>query len=250
MEEMARDYNGPHLVKVRRSTCNRGLIDHINELISTVSGEIVVMAAGDDISFPFRTATIVTTFCARPECRALYTDCADDTTWSEPHAAMFTVKSALEIAFNGGGVGLGAAYAYRTECFNTPSSLPQGLKSEDRILPLRASLLGKVGHISVSAVMHRDTPQSLTKQLREPRLLSYENTNHLQVLVRDIRNMYHGRPPRSTLPLFAVLKLRMLIAPKLGTERPTQKYWELILKVAHRLVKIASRVPVTEINLE
>lgn len=56
MENMARNYQGPHLVKVRRGERNFGLARHFDDLMRVASGQFLVAAAGDDISAPERTA--------------------------------------------------------------------------------------------------------------------------------------------------------------------------------------------------
>lgn len=59
MQEMAAEYDGPHEVRVRRSEVNLGLIDHVCDVAEMLTGEFVVLAAGDDISRSERTARIV-----------------------------------------------------------------------------------------------------------------------------------------------------------------------------------------------
>lgn len=59
MEEMAREYRGPHLVKVRRGEKNLGVAQHFDVLIRGACGKFFVAAAGDDISDPARTATCI-----------------------------------------------------------------------------------------------------------------------------------------------------------------------------------------------
>lgn len=54
MQEMAAEYKGPHRVVVRQSVVNAGLLNHVL-LVSRIStGEIIVVAAGDDIALPKR----------------------------------------------------------------------------------------------------------------------------------------------------------------------------------------------------
>ncbi len=50
MEEMAREYQGPHLVKVRRGSTNLGVVPHVMSVSKSCMGSIVVLAAGDDVS--------------------------------------------------------------------------------------------------------------------------------------------------------------------------------------------------------
>lgn len=56
MEELARGYQGPHEVICRRNSRNLGLIEHINRLNAEVDAELIVIAAGDDVSLPTRVA--------------------------------------------------------------------------------------------------------------------------------------------------------------------------------------------------
>ena len=54
MENMAADYAGPHRLMVNRSPSNEGIVGHVNRLMNITHGELIVIAAGDDISFPDR----------------------------------------------------------------------------------------------------------------------------------------------------------------------------------------------------
>jgi hypothetical protein len=58
MEEMVRDYSGPHTLRLRRNEKNLGLIGHLNAVLEEASGEWIVLAAGDDISSPDRCEVI------------------------------------------------------------------------------------------------------------------------------------------------------------------------------------------------
>ena len=59
MQEYARSYTGPKTVSVRQNSENLGPINHFNALLNLSKGELVVIAAGDDISLPERTALSV-----------------------------------------------------------------------------------------------------------------------------------------------------------------------------------------------
>ncbi len=62
MEEKARAYRGPHRVIVRKGTRNVGTLSHLLSAARISQGEIFIVAAGDDISLPERTSTIVEEF--------------------------------------------------------------------------------------------------------------------------------------------------------------------------------------------
>lgn len=59
MDEMAREYVGPHLVKVRRNRFNVGTALHVQYAFDESSGRLFVLAAGDDISMPERVKKLI-----------------------------------------------------------------------------------------------------------------------------------------------------------------------------------------------
>jgi len=59
LREVLAGYQGPHGVKLLRNERNMGLVGHVNKMFSLAEGELVVLAAGDDISFPERTVSLV-----------------------------------------------------------------------------------------------------------------------------------------------------------------------------------------------
>jgi len=59
MKEMAEAYEGPHRVRVRQTGQNRGTFNHVLETAGMARGQLIVLAAGDDMSLPERTAILV-----------------------------------------------------------------------------------------------------------------------------------------------------------------------------------------------
>ena len=167
MQEMAAAYKGPHKVQIRRSDQNHGLIGHMNAVASVASSDFLVVAAGDDVSFACRTAIIMKAFLADSKTMAVFSHVTDihcDVVPSERNIT-FTQLSLLEMALNAGGVGKGATYAYRRECFFWPSPLPTDILSEDRILPFRAGIMGHVYSCDKKLLKYRIVPSSLTNML-------------------------------------------------------------------------------------
>lgn len=76
MQEMAAAYEGPHKVVVRQNNANAGIIDHVLNVAADANGAIMVVAAGDDVSFPERCQRLAESWMyARPA--AIYSGCAD-----------------------------------------------------------------------------------------------------------------------------------------------------------------------------
>jgi glycosyltransferase involved in cell wall biosynthesis len=58
MEEMAAAYRGPHSVRTRREPSNVGLVQHLMNVARAAQGDLLVVAAGDDISYPNRAGAL------------------------------------------------------------------------------------------------------------------------------------------------------------------------------------------------
>jgi glycosyltransferase involved in cell wall biosynthesis len=58
LQKVASEYSGPHQVIVRQNHKNLGIADHYNTLIELAQGDLLITAAGDDISYPKRAQTL------------------------------------------------------------------------------------------------------------------------------------------------------------------------------------------------
>ncbi|WP_274369925.1 glycosyltransferase [Morganella morganii] len=140
---------------------NKGLIENLNIAFSYAKGEYVVAMAGDDISLPHRTSTIVKYFDDHPDVYCIYSNTIDiDSDNKEiissscglkynKRNGKMTVNSHI---LNDLGV-LGCSAAYKQCLVDEP--LPLSVPSEDKILTLRALLKGEVGFIHEPLVKYR-----------------------------------------------------------------------------------------------
>lgn len=55
IKELFNKYNGPHKIIINRNKSNLGIANHVNKVMAMAKGQLFIMAAGDDISFPKRT---------------------------------------------------------------------------------------------------------------------------------------------------------------------------------------------------
>ena len=59
IQKVVGEYTGPHSVVLNRNDQNLGIAAHVNHVFSLAHGELFIVAAGDDISFPCRTEILV-----------------------------------------------------------------------------------------------------------------------------------------------------------------------------------------------
>ena len=59
ISEIARDYHGEHQILVRQQPRNLGLISHLYDAVRLAEGELIIVAAGDDISYPYRVSRLI-----------------------------------------------------------------------------------------------------------------------------------------------------------------------------------------------
>lgn len=161
MEEMAREYQGPHLVHISRNRKNLGLSAHINTIALLVRGDFVVLAAGDDVSHRNRAEKMTEAWLASGR-RVLawqsgYRDIDETSTFiSFSKASTLPQNDVIELFAEKNLFIVGATGAYDRRLFSEFPPLNSQVVHEDRILPFRALLLGgEVGSINEMLVDYR-----------------------------------------------------------------------------------------------
>jgi hypothetical protein len=145
--ELAAGYQGPHRVRVRRNAGNLGIGGHYNRAVSECQGQLIVTAAGDDISLPHRVQTLAAAWDATG-CRAdlvsshlldmavdgspMGTVEVDDLSrWTSPDD---WVRQRPRV--------VGAAHAFTPRLFERFGPIAADVPYEDQIMALRACCLG------------------------------------------------------------------------------------------------------------
>src|SRR5690606_37957638 len=67
IREITSAYRGPHKLVLNSNPRNLGLIEHVNKVAYMASGELIVVAAGDDISYACRTSILAEVFYGQDE---------------------------------------------------------------------------------------------------------------------------------------------------------------------------------------
>lgn len=159
--EMCRSYTGPHRVRCHRNPVNLGLAEHINVMNTRVEGEIVVAAAGDDISLPYRTQRIVDAW-RHHGGQACYVfsrvygmseDGQVGGSYQCPGAG--NADSPRKAALSPYPLAIGAAQAWSRRMIDAFPPLRRGVWAEDQIFGVRGLLLGPVASIDEPLVYYR-----------------------------------------------------------------------------------------------
>lgn len=211
MQEMAAAYEGPHRVLLRRNAENCRLAGHINTVADEASGDIIVIAAGDDISHPKRTAIIAAEF-QKPG--PVYAVLTGYSTIPEGAAARNYGRlnpriTSAEIICAGGGVQIGATYAYKARCLHWPQKIPHWLQSEDRLLPFRAALLGTVRYIDRPLVYYRVSASDEIDPTKN-RVHGYNHPLHLELLKENVMAARSARSIGYARAIYMLILLNLL----------------------------------------
>jgi hypothetical protein len=155
----------PHVsVKFIRHEKNLGLIANFNATLAAATGEVFVVMAGDDVSYPSRARVMAETFARNPRVRAI--TCASRYIDADGNPVPSRPPSLVTRTFEHGGwrrnlyAGApvtGAVASYHRSLLDVFGPLPPGGGAEDADSVFRALILGSVmyhGEVLVDYRMH------------------------------------------------------------------------------------------------
>jgi cellulose synthase/poly-beta-1,6-N-acetylglucosamine synthase-like glycosyltransferase len=173
MKAMVSQYEGPHSVHVRKTNSNLGTLLHVSEIASVADGELIILAAGDDISKPARTEVMVqawldsgawglcSTFDRINEAGMLI---GRDETLAILSSPQYSLRQYFSRNQDKVKIVHGATSAYDKRLFQFLVTRPDDyILSEDGALSVLLNLLNKnIKILSDSLVCYRENDQSLT----------------------------------------------------------------------------------------
>jgi glycosyltransferase involved in cell wall biosynthesis len=151
-------YRRPHKVLLNRNTHNLGLAAHINRVMELSSGELIVAAAGDDVSLPRRVETTHAVWegCSRPDYLFFGIEVfSDDASATKQFVFDPETLTPLGMIGNCGMTLVAPAEAWHRRVFEVFGPLPPGIMTEDKSIAFRAALLGGVVFTSYPLVRYR-----------------------------------------------------------------------------------------------
>jgi glycosyltransferase involved in cell wall biosynthesis len=165
-KKIVKEYSGKHLVVCRSNSSNLGVMGHLNYAMSKIDTELVVLAAGDDISFPHRVSRIVDTYFSygRPKLlfsKAFKIDVAgnllegfapDNVIPLRDINAIIKSLDSVEIRF---GLYLGATEAWSMTLWQKYGPILDRDCYEDIVMGFRAALEGSYKYIDEPLIKYR-----------------------------------------------------------------------------------------------
>lgn len=155
MQALANDpeRTDPHAVILNRNPRNLGIGAHVNRVMELAEGELIVAAAGDDISRPQRTAVLVEQWLrSGKQARSLHSavmrmDINGAHLDVLRHLVPGRLNDVRDVARNGIGL-LGASHAWAREVFDKFGPLLPCVVREDIVIPFRSAMLGPIVYIN------------------------------------------------------------------------------------------------------
>jgi len=153
-------YGHDRPVTVRRNPVNMGLIPHFNLMMSMAQGELVVLAAGDDISFPERVSTLVARYLSAGKPALLCSnvaaiDHAGHAANYEPPGGEFCAALSLREAALSKFIYLGASGALSRSLWANYGDIHYAHAYEDLVLGFRALLDNSLEFIDQPLLYYR-----------------------------------------------------------------------------------------------
>jgi len=228
MREMAAGYRGPHRIVLNKNSTNQGLCRHVNTVFRLAKADVIVMAAGDDISLSGRVAHTVEIFHRHPDVLSVSMEyrSIDERGLLGPrgkshfHDGKFNLRDLLErvrMPIHG------STRAYRKHLFEIFGPLHDSCKIEDATLRLRALLAGCIYHSDVQGILYRVHSASLSASIKKESQLSVYR-QYLLDLKRAVSLSMFG-PDQSAQIKFV---LRSMIARGLILSRHHQARYRLL----------------------
>lgn len=177
IQEVVKEYSGPHKVVLNRNDRNLGISEHLNRILQLAQGELIVAADGDDVSLPERTMRCVEAWLhhgkpAALVCGISLIDGTGNRTRNGKSLARFhPVKaetrdaSLLRFSKEGRPMLSTCCAAFSRELCEVFGPLPQNIWIEDAVISLRAWLFDRIVYVPDALVNYRQHEANITNRV-------------------------------------------------------------------------------------
>lgn len=240
MTEIASNYQGHHQISLNRNAQNLGLIRHVNLSHQLTTTDLLVAAAGDDISEPNRVTEIVKTyrsaenkpFSIHSNITPINKDGKKIDFTLEP-TKDYSTENLPKISLMMGLV-IGATHAWSRDVFDKFGDITELDSYEDLIIAFRSALLGDVLYIDRNLVRYRvgsgmSTTSLKEKPSRKEASGQYTKSLELQVAVLTQRRIDCQKFKKDDLACIIGKQLK-LVKLALNVYRPATSIWFVLLE--------------------
>lgn len=160
MQAAVAGYTGPHRIVLNHNPHNMGIGAHLSHLVSLSKGEMLFVAAGDDVSLPQRCERVMEVWRTSEQRLDLIAAALIDIDEAGHTGAVITpsdlatYRNAADWLARPPFV-VGAAQAWTRRVFERFGPLPQGVVAEDLVMVLRAVMSGGAATLAEPLVRYR-----------------------------------------------------------------------------------------------
>jgi glycosyltransferase involved in cell wall biosynthesis len=167
MEKMKKKYSGQNIIVLNRTNFNKGIVGHFNEVFLLARGDIIVVAAGDDVSLPDRVEKTCDIFIKNTDVFSVSMETIPMDAKGRHILSSYGKGKEGEFCLNdyfsiGKLPKNGASRAYKKVVFDSFGPLDPEVEVEDTPMVFRALLLGKVFHSKEFGIFYRLISGSLS----------------------------------------------------------------------------------------
>ncbi|XOV82856.1 MAG: glycosyltransferase [bacterium] len=161
MSEMAESYTGPHSIKLNRNPVNLGIGRHINVMMEMVDADFVVIAAGDDVSEPNRTAELTRVWLESERrdvsifSSVMHIDANGKPLGLARRGSSIEHLNSLDSHASQANFVMGASHGWDMRLIRNYEPLLSVIMNEDVILAARGAITGRVSYVDKPLVRYR-----------------------------------------------------------------------------------------------
>lgn len=213
IQDLCVKYNGPHKIVSNRNAENHGLAKHINKVVKMAEGDIIVWAAGDDISLSHKVSSLVAPMILDKSVVGVHSPVIemDVNGVLGKKRYLYDNDRLDDLAYivNSGAAVASQAHGFRKSIFEYFGPLNSSVNNEGKVLSFRESWLGKIIYIDQITVQYRlgtgvstykgDDVNELT--INEPLKVSSWRYYSLKQIHKDYMKIRDKRPDLEELIL-------------------------------------------------
>lgn len=214
MREMAEAYRGPHTVILNRNESNLGIGGHVNRVMELSRGELIVIAAGDDISLPRRVERVYQVYdSTNGAAKSIFSNNLIINSSGEPQGLDFG-EPVLNGQYSPENMArheffdmAGCSHAWSREVFDVFGPMMTPLTCEDRVIPFRSALLGEIKYIHEALVLHRRhedntwlyyPEKNIEKYMKHEKFWTFDRKAIYENWLKDLEKIRNLYPKRET----------------------------------------------------